>query len=295
MFKTILAFIKAHTIATAITTTVVVSTVVATPIIVNQVQKQPEQEVSQVQENIIDNSVVENTTIEENTETPEENNVEENTTVPEKEQKVETPKEENKQEQNKNQGTTKPTTPTSNTNTTKPTTNNNKTETPSQPSTPTQPTQKKIVSFNDGALTIYDETNQLVTGGISPCYSNIPKSQWLSQVYPADKKSLQTSLEYAIQIDRNSGIYNKDYCQKKITEYTKEINRTQSALEYFKLHENEIQVDENNNWKYKGYTYNNYIPDFERDIAIAERNKKQWENILKTAPQYRTRRTRKEK
>lgn len=34
MFKTILAFIKAHTIATAITTTVVVSTVVATPIIV---------------------------------------------------------------------------------------------------------------------------------------------------------------------------------------------------------------------------------------------------------------------
>lgn len=34
MFKTILAFIKAHTIATAITTTVVVSTAVATPIIV---------------------------------------------------------------------------------------------------------------------------------------------------------------------------------------------------------------------------------------------------------------------
>lgn len=34
MFKTILAFIKAHTIATAITTTVVVSTAVATPIVV---------------------------------------------------------------------------------------------------------------------------------------------------------------------------------------------------------------------------------------------------------------------
>ncbi len=37
MIKSILLFIKAHTIATAITTTVVVSTVVATPIIINQV------------------------------------------------------------------------------------------------------------------------------------------------------------------------------------------------------------------------------------------------------------------
>ncbi len=113
MFKTILAFIKAHTIATAITATVVVSTAVATPIIINQVQK-PEKEIEtgQVQENIIDNTVIDDT---QKNETPEENVIDENTleenTVPEEEQKVEVSKEEpkkttDKQEENKNQGTT---------------------------------------------------------------------------------------------------------------------------------------------------------------------------------------------
>lgn len=55
MFKTILAFIKAHTIATAITTTVVVSTAVATPIIINQVHNNQELASEQVQEDVIKN------------------------------------------------------------------------------------------------------------------------------------------------------------------------------------------------------------------------------------------------
>lgn len=38
MFKAILAFIKAHTIVTAITTTVVVGTAVATPIVIKQIE-----------------------------------------------------------------------------------------------------------------------------------------------------------------------------------------------------------------------------------------------------------------
>lgn len=59
MFRTILAFIKAHTIATAITATVVVSTSVATPIIINQLHNNQEQASEQVQENVIKDSETE--------------------------------------------------------------------------------------------------------------------------------------------------------------------------------------------------------------------------------------------
>lgn len=87
MFKAILAFIKAHAVATAITTTVVVSTVVATPIIINQVEK-PKQEIenTQIIENIVDNTVSNNTEVNEilDENTQEENTVTENITKEDK-------------------------------------------------------------------------------------------------------------------------------------------------------------------------------------------------------------------
>lgn len=225
MFKTILAFIKAHTIATAITTTVVVSTVVATPIIINQVQKQPEQEVAQVQENIIDNSVVGNTTIEENTETPEENNVEENTTVPE-----EQPKEENKQEQNKNQGTTKPTTPTtstSNTNTTKPTTNNNKTE--------NKGTWVDYY-FDDYSYVSINKTTQKVLP--VHCWGNVVNfqeysySELKSLIIPEMRKQYQEWLERNIALDDKNWQEFGVPIENKIKEYEKELAKLNRCKEY---------------------------------------------------------------
>lgn len=285
MIKSILLFIKAHTIATAITTTVVVSTVVATPIIINQVQK-PEQEIEtgQVQENIIDNTVIDNTVVD-STETPEENTIDENTTVPEEEQK----------EENKNQETTKPTTSSSNTSTTKPTTpstttNNNKTETPSQPSTPTQSTQKKIVSFNDRAKITYNETDKTISFNTGYQYKDIPKDKFFSTRYYNDVKQFQEPIETAIYQDQHNGIYNKDYCQSKIAEYTAEVYRYQGALEYLKLHENDIQSisNANNEFLYQGKYYSNYSGTLEGCIRVASQNKADWEQNLKTAPQYRT-------
>lgn len=287
MLKTILAFIKAHTIATAITTTVVVSTVVATPIIINQVQKQPEQEVAQVQENIIDNSVVGNTTIEENTETPEENTVEENTTVPKEEQKVETPKE------------TKP----------------NNTETPKKdvPQTTTkpdnnsnfvggygveEPTQNKfnkdtMVEFHcytkgTGSSLGYDPKNQL--------YYYLPypdprgsKQKWLSEDYPELKKSRAERVKYARETDIDNGIFCKDYCLQKSSEFATSIHKYQEAIEYYKLHKDEIQVSSGNTFLYKGVYYEANIEVAEGYIKNLEKEKAQWDAKYNSAPQYRAR------
>lgn len=61
MLKTILLFIKAHAVATAITTTVVVTTAVATPIVVSnyQLEKQVEQNINMLvkSETLVENSV----------------------------------------------------------------------------------------------------------------------------------------------------------------------------------------------------------------------------------------------
>lgn len=61
MLKTILLFIKAHAVATAITTTVVVKTAVATPIVVSnyQLEKQVEQNINMLvkSETLVENSV----------------------------------------------------------------------------------------------------------------------------------------------------------------------------------------------------------------------------------------------
>lgn len=272
MFKTILAFIKAHTIATAITTTVVVSTVVATPIIINQVQK-PEQEIEtgQVQENIIDNTVIDNTVVD-STETPEENTIDENTTVPEEEQK----------EENKNQETTKPTTSSSNTSTTKPntpstTTNNNKTETPST----------KVVKFTVGTSTIiYDEINKVV-GSAEVSVSRIPRDTWLVRDYPECRKNILGNIDYYHKQDIAVGNYTQEYCQKKVAQYAEEVYRYQGALEYLKLHEDNIQEisNENNEFLYQGKYYSNYAGTLEGCIRVASKNKADWEQNLKTAPQ----------
>ncbi len=283
MFKTILAFIKAHTIATAITATVVVSTVVATPIIINQAQK-PKQEIEtgQVQENIIDNTVIDNT-VEENTETPEENITDENTTVPEEEQKVETPKEENKQDQNKNQATTKPTTPSSNSGTTKPTTNNNKTETPSQSTIPSN----KVVKFTVGSSTIsYDEVNKVV-GSTDFSIVCIPRNNWLVREYLEWRNSILGNIDYYHKQDIAVGNYTQEYCQKKVAQYAEEVYRYQGALEYLKLHENNIEEisNENNEFLYEGKYYTNYAGTLEGCIRVASQNKADWEQTLKTAPQ----------
>lgn len=262
MFKTILAFIKAHTIATAITTTVVVSTVVATPIIINQAQK-PKQEIEtgQVQENIIDNTVIDNT-VEEETETPEENITDENTTVPEEEQKVETPKEENKQDQNKNQGTTKPTTPSSST----PTSNNNKTETPNTQETKgtwvtyhlinTEPdyltyqynsTTKKyrIVYYGGGYSTEFTKSQALsfpdIASLIKECKSTISSSQEdinsIHNRYEVYRAEAQKNIDYRQRIIdnyknsviANGGDFESETVKATLAEYNRDL---QKAIDY---------------------------------------------------------------
>lgn len=222
MFKTILAFIKAHTIATAVTTTVVVSTVVATPIVINQVQK-PEQEVTQVQENVVDNTITDNT-IEENTETSEENITEENTTVPEEEQKVETSKEENKQEQSQNQETTKPTTTTS---------NNSKTDTPT-----TQEANGNWVRYNfdDFSYILVNKTTQRVKPyhcwGETVSGQEYSYSELKSIIIPAMRNQYQEWLE------RNIAIDNQDWQEfgvpkeNKINGYKKELEKLDRFKNY---------------------------------------------------------------
>lgn len=282
MIKSILLFIKAHTIATAITTTVVVSTVVATPIIINQVQK-PEQEIEtgQVQENIIDNIVIDDT---EENEIPEENTIDENTTVPEEEQK----------EENKNQETTKPTTSSSNTSTTKPTTNNNKTETPKKqdgmggsPDDFETPKTKepKFITFGYPNNIKYDEANKIVYQNY-PLYE-IRREDWLND-YNFQRQQFLDDCKRLRDIDESSGKYTKDYCQKKVAQYAEEVYRYQGALEYLKLHENDIQSisNANNEFLYEGKYYSNYSGTLEGCINVASKNKADWEQNLKTAPQY---------
>lgn len=283
MLKTILLFIKTHTIATAITTTVVVSTVVATPIIVNQVQK-PKQEIEtgQVQENIPDNTVIDNT-VEEETETPEEN-----TTVPEEEQKVETPKEETKQDQNKNQETAKPTTPTSNTSTTKPTTN-------SQPETVTEMENKfdksRAVKFyactDPNDYMSYDPVAKVIYYD-SSFFLPHSRETFLNNDYPMFAGHKTENIEGSIRVDRINGIYNQDYYQQKIAEVANEIYIYQEALEYYKLNKDTIQLTDQNTYLYKGRYWEGNIEVAENYIKqnLAQQ-KAEYEEKLKTALQYR--------
>lgn len=284
MFKTILAFIKAHTIATAITTTVVVSTAVATPVIINQVQKQPEQEVSQVQENVVDNSnIIEDNTITE-IETNEVNNEIVNEVSNEANNEVETPKE---NKPNNTQTTSKPNKIQE---TDKPVGGTPEDLEPGWPEdnkpTEEQPSKlpAKMVTLANGMK--YDENNKLVYMQ-DYVFEYITKDEFINSYYPYQAKFFNSSLEYNREQDIKNGYHTKDRCLEEIAKYAQVIYRTQSALEYFKLHENEIQLDANNHWTYEGYTYNNYIPDFERDIRLAETNKATWEQELKTAQQYR--------
>lgn len=282
MFKTILAFIKAHTIATAITATVVVSTVVATPIIINQAQK-PKQEIEtgEVQENIIDNTVIDNT-VEEETETPEENITDENTTVPE-------------EEENKNQGTTKPTTPTSST----PTSNNNTNQGTTgawggdiDTESSIKFDESKLVKFNcfipeDGVTLGYDPENKVVYN--LPWQSPIPKEHWLNSTYYTYKKNLTESIEVARRdVDPANGDYTKEYCQNKLSEITTELNQAKSALEYLKSHKDEIQVTSQNTFKYGSEYYASDERDLEAYIGRCENSRNEWQQKLNNAPQYRT-------
>lgn len=256
MFKTILAFIKAHTIATAITTTVVVSTAVATPIIINQVQKQPEQEVAQIQENIIDNSVIENK-IEENTETPEEN-----TTVPEEEQpKVETPKE------------TKP----------------NNTETPKKdvPQTTTKPDNKPVEKdttpnyISLGSIQ-YDTNNKVVLS-----YGRTQdRATWLAN-YSSLRSSYEKSAKQAMISDGKNGQYSKGYCDYKIEQWKADGAIRQEALDYYKAHKDEIELTDQNTFLYKGKYWEGNMEILEAYITVTvPRSIRDWNGWKESSPQY---------
>lgn len=266
MFKTILAFIRAHTVATAITATVVVSTAVATPIIINQTQK-PKQEIEtgQVQENIVDNTVIDNT-VEEN-ETPDENVIDDNT-LEENTNNEETPKEENKQETKNNQ-TTKPTISSTNTSTTKPTTNNNKTETPTE--TVTSKLPSKYVYF--GTL-VYDEANKEVNS--TGFYT---REQWLSSVYAVEKSQLQKDIETARTSDTKAKS-NKDYVRNQIQWCKSKIAGCKEAYYWYQEHKDEVVMTDQNTFLYKGLyyegnqevLYGQWTKTYPEEIKILERD-----------------------
>jgi len=94
------------------------------------------------------------------------------------------------------------------------------------------------------------------------------------------------------EFDNSSGNYGKDYCRQRIAEVEKDAKIRQEALDYYKLHKDEIKITDQNTFLYKGEYY-------DANIEVAEaylktnipEQKAYWENELKNAPQYRTRRT----
>lgn len=262
MIKSILLFIKAHTIATAITTTVVVSTVVATPVIINQVQKQPEQEIAQIQDetnNKVDNSVIEGNTITE----PEANEVN-NEVVNEVNNEAETPKE-NKPNQNTQ------TTP--------------KTEAPKKdtPQTTTKPVEEDTTPNYVSLGSIqYDTNNKVVLSD----GKTQDRATWLAN-YNSLRNSYEKSAREAMITDGRNRLWSKAYCELRIEEYKQEAIEKQEALDYYKAHKDEIELTDQNSYLYKGKYYEGHMEVAELYITVTiPRSIKDWSDYRDKAPEY---------
>lgn len=266
MIKSILLFIKAHSIATAITTTVVVSTAVATPVIINQVQKQPEQEVSQVQEEIANNSVIEDNTIIEPEANEAGNKVTNEVTNNEvnNETKTETPKE-NKPNQN--------------------TQTSAKTETPKKdtPQTTTKPVEKDTTPNYISLGSIQYDTNNKVV--ISDGKTQ-DRATWLAN-YNSLRNSYEKSAREAMITDGRNRQWSKAYCQMRIDEYKQEAIEKQEALDYYKAHKDEIELTDQYSYLYKGKYYEGHMEVAEAYITVTiPRCIKDWSYYRDNAPEY---------
>lgn len=289
MFKAILAFIKAHTVATAITTTVVVSTVVATPIIINQVEK-PKQEMenTQIIENIVDNTEI-NETLEGNIieNVVQEENVIENTTA-----------EKQEQENVKNNVTDTP-----NTETNKNTSSSTQ-ETPSL----TQPDQvPEKPQSNQGTWVKYQiddwafiEVNS-TTKKVKPygCYGNVVNeeeysySELKSLIIPEIRNQYQEWLERNIQEDnrywQNWGVP----LENEIKGYEKELEKLDRFEDYLLTSGIEHSLIETVQFEGSNYlphpdwinTYKQQVKDFisttEDKLAEKEKEKHSQENYIR--------------
>lgn len=275
MFKIIIAFIKAHAVASAITTTVVVSTVVATPIVINQVQKNKTVETAQTQENNteIDNTQT-NTISEEN---KEENKVDNETTGKNNEQNI----------QNTSSGNTK------NEVTTKPTTSNtNKTENSNKPiggyedeiPNPGFACGGEHISFGDCFSTEWCTADKEVTIYYDNKNQTWTKEKFIS-MYPTLLKYIEDGVasgrEYDYQV---AGYRKKADIQKDITVWTQEIDRAKRGSEYYKANKDSIKITDQDTFYFEGSYYGTNEDDRNAYIVRLQRELEEYKKELSSRP-----------
>lgn len=279
MFKIIIAFIKAHAVAIAITTTVVVSTVIATPIVINQVQKNKTVETAQTQEENteVDNTQT-NTTLEGNTiENKEENKATNEVGNKNNEQNI----------QNTSSGNTK------NEVTTKPTTSNtNKTENANKPiggyedeiPNPGFACGGEHISFGDCFSTEWCTADKEVTIYYDNKNQTWTKEKFIS-MYPTLLKYIEDGVasgrEYDYQV---AGYRKKADIQKDITVWTQEIDRAKRGSEYYKANKDSIKITDQDTFYYEGSYYGTNEDDRNAYIVRLQRELEEYKKELSSRP-----------
>lgn len=275
MFKIIIAFIKAHAVASAITTTVVVSTVVATPIVINQVQKDKTVETAQTQE---ENTEIDNTqtnTISE--ENKEENKVDNETTGKNNEQNTQKTSSGNA----KNEVTTKPTT-----------SNTNKTENANKPiggyedeiPNPGFACGGEHISFGDCFSTEWCTADKEVTIYYDNKNQTWTKEKFIS-MYPTLLKYIEDGVasgrEYDYQV---AGYRKKADIQKNITDWTQEIDRAKRGSEYYKANKDSIKITDQDTFYFEGSYYGTNEDDRNAYIVRLQRELEEYKKELSSRP-----------
>lgn len=260
MFKTILAFIKAHTIATAITTTVVVSTAVATPIIINQVHNNQELASEQVQENVINDIETEEVSEENIIET--ENIIEEEETVIEESStKQPTPSQEPVSDTDEELDDTE--------------------RLPAIQQAVNPPPTDTVVKF-PGCDLEYNQTLKKVTK-----FSTGPlvfdRDIWLNKEYPRIKQETLLFMGGARTNDINSGNYPREYCQQEVNNLNTAIKTAKEALEYFKSSGMETSSE---TFQYGGSWFVQSEEVINARISLLQEERDEWQTRLNSAPTY---------
>lgn len=266
MFKTILAFIKSHTIATAITTTVVVSTAVATPIIINQVHNNQELASEQVQENVIKDIETE--------EVSEENIIETENIIEEEKTTTEEPIEESNTKQqatpsqepilNADEGTKEEIE-----------------KLPAIQQAVNPPASDVIVKFPGYDLEYNQTQKKVIFYGTGTAVYD--RDQWLNKIYPKSKEFVLMNIEGYRTIDINNGNYPREYCQQQVNTLNTAINTAKGALEYFKSSGMETSSE---TFQYGGSWFVQSEEVINSRISLLQEEKAEWETRLNSAPTY---------